>query len=476
MVNRFFEQQNYGGSLEYYIFELANYSFLVLLISIFYKLKYININSFIVWSGIFFSPLLFNYFLISPFLFPDQFTYSSELMSLKTHGVSIDFIEVQARTRSIFNNLITISLNPITFSVKLLGLAPIPNYMTVTSLAFASKFFLFLSFLMLKNFFKNENILLLFFLIPSFLLYTSLSLRETIIILIGIFFLLNMLRNNYLISLVLILPLIIVKPQVFAFFAVYFIGRLIFRAHKNFYGLIIFLSSILLFVFIFTTINTYYSFNSSENSYINFLVPGMIMLVIIQTSFNHLSEVIISMKQIGSFNDYLVSPISRIEIFFSFLFSSIFVCLVVAFLNLFVLSFFTNFENINYIFFAYYVILCAVIFSSIGALTGFLSFTWDVQSTVSNFFIMPVSFFSGTFFSINAIDKNLKFIFQYNPFYYLVKGFRNSFFNNVQINFYHVLFKLFDSQPQSPVPGAIFHAESKFEVKHSQILKPELKA
>ena len=254
MVNRFFEQQNYGGSLEYYIFELANYSFLVLLISIFYKLKYININSFIVWSGIFFSPLLFNYFLISPFLFPDQFTYSSELMSLKAHGVSIDFIEAQSKTRSIFNNLLTISLNPITFSVKLLGLAPIPNYMTVTSLAFASKFFLFLSFLMLKNFFKNENILLLFFLIPSFLLYTSLSLRETIIILIGIFFLLNMLRNNYLISLVLILPLIIVKPQVFAFFAVYFIGRLIFRAHKNFYGLIIFLSSILLFVFIFEEI------------------------------------------------------------------------------------------------------------------------------------------------------------------------------------------------------------------------------
>jgi len=254
MVNRFFEHQNYGSSLEYYIFELANYSFLVLLISIFYKLKYININSFIVWSGIFFFPLLFNYFLFSPFLFPDQFTYASELMSLKAHGVSINFIEVQDNTFSIFNNLLTISTNPITFSVKLLGLAPIPNYMTVTSLAFANKFFLFLSFLMLKNFFKNENILLLFFLIPSFLLYSSLSLRETIIILLGVFFLLNMLRNNYLFSLVLIIPLLIVKPQLFAFFAIYFIGRLIFRAHKNFYGLIIFLSSILLAVFIFEEI------------------------------------------------------------------------------------------------------------------------------------------------------------------------------------------------------------------------------
>jgi ABC-2 type transport system permease protein len=148
------------------------------------------------------------------------------------------------------------------------------------------------------------------------------------------------------------------------------------------------------------------------------------------------------MKQNGSFNDYLVSPISRIEIFFSFLLSSVFVCLVVAFLNLFALSFFTQFENINYILFAYYIILCAVIFSSIGALTGFLSFTWDVQSTVSNFFILPISFFSGTFFSINSIDEKLQFIFQYNPFYHLVKGFRNSFYSNIQINIYHELYIL----------------------------------
>ena len=76
----------------------------------------------------------------------------------------------------------------------------------------------------------------------------------------------------------------------------------------------------ILFVFIISTINRYYSFSVIENSYINFFVPGMIIIVVIQTSFNHLSEVIISMKQNGSFNDYLISPISRVEIFLSFLF------------------------------------------------------------------------------------------------------------------------------------------------------------
>ena len=259
MVNSHFELHDYGGSLEYYIFELANYSCLVLLISIFYKLKYISINSLIVWSGIFFLPFVFNYFLFSPMLFPDQFTYAAELMSLKANGVSIPDIAAQYQAdiaakyqgtelAAIGNFL---EINPITFTVSLMGLAPIPNYMTVTSLAFANKFFLFFSFLALKNFFKNENILLLLFLIPSFLLYTSISLRETLIILLGIFFLLNMLRDNYFIALLIMIPLFIVKIQLFAFFALYFIGRLIFRAHKSLSAIIVYLVAILLTIFIF---------------------------------------------------------------------------------------------------------------------------------------------------------------------------------------------------------------------------------
>ena len=251
MVNSHFELHDYGGSLEYYIFELANYSCLVLLISIFYKLKYISINSLIVWSGIFFLPFVFNYFLFSPMLFPDQFQYAAELMSLKANGVSIPNIAAQYPDieRGVISNFLDQS--PITFTVSLMGLAPIPNYMTVTSLAFANKFFLFFSFLALKNFFKNENILLLLFLIPSFLLYTSISLRETLIILLGIFFLLNMLRDNYFIALLIMLPLFIVKIQVFAFFALYFIGRLIFRAHKSLSAIIVYSVAILLTTFIF---------------------------------------------------------------------------------------------------------------------------------------------------------------------------------------------------------------------------------
>ena len=63
--------------------------------------------------------------------------------------------------------------------------------------------------------------------------------------------------------------------------------------------------STVLFVFIFSTLDRFYTFNTGDNGYINFLIPGIIMFVVMQTSYNHISEIIINMKQIGSFNDYL---------------------------------------------------------------------------------------------------------------------------------------------------------------------------
>ena len=83
MVNEYFDLVSYDGTLEYYIFELANYSALAFLLLICYQLKFIQINALIVWLGLFLSPLLFNHFLFSPWLIGDQYQYASEVMSLK---------------------------------------------------------------------------------------------------------------------------------------------------------------------------------------------------------------------------------------------------------------------------------------------------------------------------------------------------------------------------------------------------------
>ena len=106
-------------------------------------------------------------------------------------------------------------------------------------------------------------------------------------------------------------------------------------------------------------------------------------------------------------------------------------------INIFVLSFFANFQFFKLINLFYYLTICIIIFSSLGAVVGFLSFTYDIQSSISNFFIIPITFLSGTFFSIEAIDKNFHFFFKLNPFYYLVNGFRSSFISGYEINIFN---------------------------------------
>ena len=231
MVNEHFILHSYGDTLEYYLFELANFSALAFFAAFLYKLKYINSNSLLAWLAIFFSPLLANYFLFSPGLFGDQFQYAAEVMSQKATGSSSELTGGASKYDL---------LNTITLSTRILGVIPLPNYMTVTSLAFANKFILFVTFLWFKRFFSNENEVLLYFLIPSLILYSSLALRDTLIIVLSLIFIINLIRGRYVFAVVFLCPLLVLKVQVFAFLLLYFIARLLFRAHKNYYLFMLF--------------------------------------------------------------------------------------------------------------------------------------------------------------------------------------------------------------------------------------------
>ena len=207
----------------------------------------------------------------------------------------------------------------------------------------------------------------------------------------------------------------------------------------------------ILFVIIFKTIENNYFIIIEDRSFIEFLVPGLILMMVAQESYDNVSVTIINMKQIGSFDNYLMAPISRVEIFISLIISSIIIGLFLGFIIYFILSFFINFEKIEIFFSIYYLILAIIFFTSLGSITGFLSYTWDTQSTVSNFFVMPINLLSGTFFSINSLPESFKFLFYYNPYYYLVSNFRNSFYYdyvydlhiNLSIIFFVFIFLIF---------------------------------
>ena len=122
----------------------------------------------------------------------------------------------------------------------------------------------------------------------------------------------------------------------------YSVNTIIFFRVKDFikeynYTIISPLVNTLIFVIIFSTIDSYYSIFMDNMSFFEFLIPGLILITVVQTSFDYSSATLIHMKQIGNFDDFLMAPISRLEIFLSFLISTVIVGLFIGLLNYFIL-------------------------------------------------------------------------------------------------------------------------------------------
>ena len=217
------------------------------------------------------------------------------------------------------------------------------------------------------------------------------------------------------------------------------------------------LISNLLFVTIFSTIDRFYSLIDGDISFIQFLIPGLIVMVVAQESFDNPSKSIINSKQIGSFDDFLLAPLSRFEIFIAYILSQIFTGLLLAIINLIILSYFFSFSYFSIFSFFYYLTLVIMFFSSIGSALGFLAYRWDTQSTISNFFISPINFMSGTFFSINSLPVNLKLILLYNPYYYIITYFRESFYTKYEIQLINNFIILMFILVIFFISGYIFH-------------------
>ena len=194
------------------------------------------------------------------------------------------------------------------------------------------------------------------------------------------------------------------------------------------YSIISPIISSLIFIIILGTVSEYYGLSSNGNSsFMFFVIPGIIIMIVIQETYANISETLIHMKQTGSFNDILMSPISRTEIALSFILASLFIGLTISIINLILINIFfdINFYNIYRV--AYYLSITSIIFGSMGSIIGFISYTWDTQQSFFNFIIVPISLLSGTFFSVTTIESEWKSLFMLNPFYYLVSYFRKGF-------------------------------------------------
>ena len=158
-----------------------------------------------------------------------------------------------------------------------------------------------------------------------------------------------------------------------------------------------------------------------------FIAPGLIMMQILNNAFSNSSSSLLQAKMNGLIGDFLTPPLSPGELVAGFALGALtrgIVVGTVAGLAIFPFAHMT-FDQVWAIF--YFSIGAALIMGLLGAMTAIWSEKFDHIAAVTNFIVMPMTFLSGTFYLVKNLPEPFRTISQYNPFFYLIAGFRYGF-------------------------------------------------
>ena len=171
--------------------------------------------------------------------------------------------------------------------------------------------------------------------------------------------------------------------------------------------------------------------NGRENvlgfPFITFLAPGLIAMQVIQQAFAHSSSSIMIGKIQGNIVDILYAPLTAGEIVTAINLAAITRSIMIAISSIIVFSFIVDLQFYSFFYILIYTILGSFILSSIGFYIGLWAEKFDHMASATNFIIVPLSFLSGTFYSIEKLPTILKTISELNPFFYIIDGFRYGF-------------------------------------------------
>ena len=180
-----------------------------------------------------------------------------------------------------------------------------------------------------------------------------------------------------------------------------------------------------LFIAVFSFVFSERNAESVSNSdYSLFLAPGILMMVTIQNSFANTSTSILVSKVNGNIVDTLMPSLSSLELSLGFMIGGVLRGLFVATGVLVVIFPFLNLFPVNLLTLYFYITMGSITFSLMGILVGVFCKKFDQMSAVNNFFIAPLSFLSGTFYSVSKLPEPFNKISFFNPVFWLMDGVR----------------------------------------------------
>ena len=174
----------------------------------------------------------------------------------------------------------------------------------------------------------------------------------------------------------------------------------------------------------------------SDVAYTVFLIPGLVMMAVIQNAFANASSSMIQSKVSGNIVFILLSPLSYREIFFAYILASIVRGLLVGAGVYVIAIIFFDIPIRLPIWALLFVLTGSGLLGALGVIAGIWAEKFDQLAAFQNFIIMPLTFLSGVFYSIHSLPSVWQTLSHLNPFFYMIDGFRYGFFGVSDISPY----------------------------------------
>ena len=162
-------------------------------------------------------------------------------------------------------------------------------------------------------------------------------------------------------------------------------------------------------------------------NYTEFLVPGLIMMAILQNAFMNTSSSIMISKIQGNIVDILLPPLSSLELTLAISLGGVARGLMVGLASIVTFYFIVDIKFHNVFYIIFFAFSGSLSLSLLGLMGGIWSEKFDHMAGLTNFLITPLTFLSGSFYSIYKLPEVLQLIAIYNPFFYFIDGFRKGF-------------------------------------------------
>ncbi len=165
-----------------------------------------------------------------------------------------------------------------------------------------------------------------------------------------------------------------------------------------------------------------------EIPYTAFLVPGLVMMSVLQNAFANSASSLVQSKIMGNLVFLLLTPLSHWSWFFAYVGSSIARGLIVGTGVLAATVLFVQPHVVAPLWVVAFALMGAALMGSLGIVAGLWAEKFDQMAAFQNFLIMPMTFLSGVFYSIHSLPSFWQRVSHLNPFFYMIDGFRYGFF------------------------------------------------